>query len=40
MVFSFIFREAARDISEIEKKALIAISKIISNILFNIIYPY
>src|SRR5471032_1569029 len=37
---SFILREAASDISESEKKALIAISKRISKILFNIIYPF
>src|SRR5471030_1523289 len=38
--FSLIFREAASDISDREKKALIAISKRISKILFNIIYPF
>lgn len=36
IIFSFIFLEAARAISETEKNALTAISKTICNKLFNI----
>ncbi|EEP97770.1 CBS/transporter associated domain protein [Yersinia ruckeri ATCC 29473] len=36
---SLILREAASEISDKEKKALTAIRKRISKILFNIIYP-
>ncbi len=37
--FSLILREAASEISDIEKNALTAIRQSITKILFNIVYP-